>query len=247
MAIVLVHDDCLDYLVGMSPVKTIFVDPPDNIGLKYLDFNDNIDPYDYYNWIELLIQRALCKCKIFWLSYNAKHDVFIKNRLYNLLKHIYPSKEARTFIWRYTFGQYTDRDCPSGYRPILRINAVDATFNMDRIREPSVRMIEGDSRAAGPRIPDDVWEFPRVVGNSAERRSWHPTQHPEALMQRIIKMSCFPNETFVDLCAGTGTSFRAYKTLGHKNVIGVEICKEYCDRIRQENPQIELFKENLPN
>ena len=42
-------------------------------------------------------------------------------------------------------------------------------FNTDEIRVPSQRMLDGDKRAAGPRVPDDVWEIPRLVGNAGER------------------------------------------------------------------------------
>src|SRR5579872_4627516 len=66
----------------------------------------------------------------------------------------------------------------------------------DAIRIPSARMDQGDKRAAGPRVPGDVWDFPRVVGNAKERQPWHPTQHPVALYDRVIKYSCGPGDYF---------------------------------------------------
>jgi DNA modification methylase len=88
------------------------------------------------------------------------------------------------------------------------------------------------------RIPDDVWEFPRVTGNSKERRSWHPTQHPVAVYARILRLSTEPGDTIVDLFGGTGTLFRAnngYGEADRRNAVAVEISKAYCDRIAAEH------------
>jgi site-specific DNA-methyltransferase (adenine-specific) len=99
-------------------------------------------------------------------------------------------------------------------------------------RVESVRQQIGDKRAnPDGRVPDDVWDFPRVVGNAKERRDWHPTQHPEALMRRIINYSCRKDETFLDLFLGTGTSFRVRK----ENVIGIEQSEKYCQEIAKEH------------
>lgn len=88
-----------------------------------------------------------------------------------------------------------------------------------------------DKRSAGPRVPGDVWDFPRVTGNSKERQSWHPTQHPVALYDRIIKFSCGPGDTFLDLFAGSGTCFRAGLLNPNVNIIGIEISPIYVEAL----------------
>src|SRR5690606_29762098 len=133
-----------------------------------------------------VIRRALRVADCFWLSYYWKHDLEIKHRVRNIIKHERPSVSVKTFIWRFTFGQYVDSDCGSGFRFLLRFCKPSAKLRPDSIRVPSRRMELGDARSAGPRVPDDVWEFPRIPGNSKERRAWHPTQHPEDLIRRII-------------------------------------------------------------
>lgn len=219
----LFEGDCLQFLDTIEHVKCIFADPPDNIGLKYDGYIDKRD--DYYAWLTRIIKRSLEKCDIFWLSYHMLHDLevtsVIKSSIYNA--------EYRRIIWRYTFGQYRDGDFASGYRNIVMIKRDGACYYPDAIREPSIRMEIGDKRAAGPRVPDDVWDFPRVVGNSIERCPWHPTQHPVVIYNRIMRYSCIATDTFVDLFAGTGTCFRAN---GGCDVVGCEISPKYCERLR---------------
>ena len=91
----------------------------------------------------------------------------------------------------------------------------------------------GDVRSAGPRVPDDVWDFPRVVGNAKERRSWHPTQHPLALMERIIKFSTKPGDLVLDYFAGTGTTLRACMKLD-RSCVAADIDLNYCNKIVEE-------------
>src|SRR6218665_1344724 len=172
--------DCLHFLQNFqSHVPLIVADPPDNIGLSYEGYRDTKTDDDYYNWLELLFRKALSVTDCLWLSYYWKHDLEIKSRVATIIKRNHPSVKAKTFIWRYTFGQYVDSDCGSGFRFLLRLTKPNAKFRPDSIKVPSRRMELGDPRAAGPRVPDDVWDFPRIVGNSPERRAWHPTQHPE--------------------------------------------------------------------
>lgn len=233
MSPIIYNGDCLDVLSALERVPMIFADPPDNLGLEYAGYKDKKKDDDYYNWIELVVRKALRVCDIFWLSYYWSHDLEIKSRVRNFLKLERPSVSVKTFIWRYTFGQYNDKDCGSGFRFLLRLSKPNAVLYPDNIRVISRRMELGDSRASGPKVPDDVWEFPRVVGNSPERRSWHPTQHPEDLMRRIINFSTKPGDTFVDLFGGTGTSIRA--AFQRRPVI-CEISKQYCEKLKEEHP-----------
>ena len=56
---------------------------------------------------------------IVWVSYYHKHDLKVKAMVHWLLKNIKPSWEARTFIWRFTFGQYRETDCANDYLAIV--------------------------------------------------------------------------------------------------------------------------------
>ena len=236
----LYHADCLELLDSrvLEPVKAIWLDPPDNLGLGYDGYCDKLAPQDYYGWLERLLLRCFLKAQVIWLSFHHSHDLEIKYMVRNILKHRHPSWDAKQFLWIFTFSQYDDHDCAVSHRPILRLTRVEATLYPDAIRVTSERMLLGDSRAAGPRVPDTLWSFPRVVGNSRERRSWHPTQHPEALVQRMMLFSCNSFETWLDCFCGTGTSFRVVSAGGP--VIGCEQSAYYCEQIVKDNPKLEV-------
>jgi DNA methylase len=238
MALTIYNMDAMDYLDGCGKRKCIFMDPPDNLGLEYADAgvlrpSDKVPPLAYYGWLESLILRAMLKADIVWLSYYHKHDLAVSRIIYNVLTQRHPSWVWQRVIWRFTFGQYCDNKLSNGHRPMIVLSAPRSTFHYDRIREPSSRMeIYHDPRAAGPRIPDDVWEFPRVVGNARERRSWHPTQHPEALMRRIMLMCGQP---FTDLFGGSGTALRVARGTSMTDVHSVELSPTYCKHQSTEN------------
>jgi site-specific DNA-methyltransferase (adenine-specific) len=233
----IIHGDCLDWLADCGRYDMIFADPPDNIGLKYEEYKDN-NP-NYYHMIECLMHRAMLKCNVLWISYYWRHDLEFKYIARNLCK----AKvwNAKTFIWRYTFGQHNKSDCGSGFRYLLRLASPVWRPSVEGIRVQSVRQAIGDRRASPQgRVPDDVWcfdtdgvwdEWPRVVGNSEQRRTWHPTQHPEGLMERIVKLS--GAKTVLDCFLGSGTTMRVCQRLG-VDCDGVEIVKSYVEKVKGE-------------
>lgn len=220
----LIHGDCST--LDLPRVKCIIADPPDNLGLAYDGFYDKHPMY--YFWLDNVIKRAMEACDVLWLSYNQIHDHRIA---------IPAGMEHKKIIWMYTFGQYNKHDFGPSYRPILRISRPGTVFYPSAILEESERMRMSDSRAAGLRVPGDVWEFPRVVGNSKERRAWHPTQHPVALYERILRFSCTANDRAMDLFAGSGTCFRAARLTGI-DMTGIEISKVYVEQLLSENSDV---------
>lgn len=233
----IVCGDCLEVLPTLPRAKMIFADPPDNLALKYNGFTDNKHSHDYRCWLGRVFLVGLAHCEIFWLSYYHKYQNAIGNWVDVLLDE---GESWRQFIWRFTFGQHNKHDCGSGYRPILRIMQPQGKLYPDAIRVPSKRQTLYNDKRANPagRVPDDVWEFSRVCGTFKEKRQWHPNQHPEALIERIVKFSTKEGDLVIDMFAGTGTVNRVCKRLG-RSCIGIEISKFYCEKIAEE---IALFE-----
>jgi len=75
------------------------------------------------------------------------------------------------------------------------------------------------------KVPGNVWTFPRVRFKMKEYEN-HPTQKPEALLERIIRVSSNPGDTVLDPFAGSFTTCAVARRLGRKS-IGIEINKEY--------------------
>jgi len=67
----------------------------------------------------------------------------------------------------------------------------------------------------------DVWEIP-VINSQAKERLGYPTQKPEALLERIIKVSSNEGDIVLDPFCGCGTTVAEAERLG-RDWIGIDI------------------------
>ena len=75
------------------------------------------------------------------------------------------------------------------------------------------------------KVPGNVWEFSRVRFKMSEYEN-HPTQKPEALLERIIKASSNKGDIVLDPFAGSFTTSAVAIRLGRIGV-GIELNEEY--------------------
>jgi len=231
----LINMDCMEWLPDMEEIDTIFADPPDNIGLGYDTYKDKHSEEEYVG----LLQRWLCmfvaKAKTIWLSYNAKWTFEIGRIVCALQESHGKTLTVKPCVQTYTFGQHNHHDLGNNHRPLIRFQRAGAPLYPDAIRVPSWRQENGDKRAdPRGRVPGDVFDFTRVTGNSKQRRSWHPTQLNEGLVERCLKLSTPVGGTVLDPFGGTGTTLRVCKTLGMACTL-IELDKHYCDKIAEEH------------
>ena len=71
----------------------------------------------------------------------------------------------------------------------------------------------------------DVWTIPAVHMNE-KKFGYHPTQKPEALLERIIKACSNAGDTVLDPFSGSGTTCYVAKRLNRK-YLGIEKEKKY--------------------
>ncbi len=140
-------------------------------------------------------------------------------------------------VWHYdSSGVQARRLYGSLYEPILFAvkNKSTYTFNTDDIlveaRTGAVRKLI-DYRKATPtvynshKIPGNVWSFSRVRYRMPEYEE-HPSQKPEALLERIIKASSNEGDLVLDPFAGTFTTCAVAARLKRRSV-GIEIDSKY--------------------
>jgi len=88
-----------------------------------------------------------------------------------------------------------------------------------------------------------VWYIPHNIKNRL-----HPTQMPEAVVERILKVASKERDIIMDNFIGSGTTAEACLRL-NRNFIGFEISPEYCKiankRLEQENLQDFIKKEQI--
>jgi DNA modification methylase len=230
----IIHNDCYKYLCKTNQQwDCIFADPPDNLGLKYNTYNDKLSTDSYawmlHDWIYEFIKHA----PIVWLSYNSKWTFEVGYIVCKLLD-FHAELEAKQCIQTFTFGQHNQKDLANCYRPLLRIKKKSTPLYPENIRVKSWRQLHGDKRANPKgRIPGDIFDFPRVTGNSKQRRNWCPTQLHEGLVERCIKLSTPENGTVLDPFGGSGTTLRVCNKI-NRNCTTIEIDEEYCKNIGGE-------------
>lgn len=96
------------------------------------------------------------------------------------------------------------------------------------------RAIQCGEWVVDPLTLDDHFDFTRVTGNSKQRRSYHPTQLNEGLIERCVLLSTAPGDWVVDPFAGTGTTLRVCRKVGRQCTL-IELDPMYCDKIAEEH------------
>ena len=231
----LYNGDCLDVLKDLEDVDTLFADPPDNLDLSYNEYRDRMPDADYIKLLHRWLDAFVLKAKTVWFSYNSRWTFEVGKIVTEVVGLRAGNLEAKPCVQTFTFGQHNQNDLGNNHRPLIRLRWWDAPLFPDAIRVPSWRQENSDKRAdPRGRVPGDVFDFTRVVGNSKQRRPWHPTQLNEGLVERCLKLTTPPGGVVLDPFAGTGTTLRVCKPNGF-NCTLIELDPAYCARIAAEN------------
>jgi DNA modification methylase len=247
----LVVGDCVHALKSLpdKSVDLVFADPPFNIGYSYDICKDKWERDEYLSWIDQWLPelvRILKPNGSMWLMIGDGYVCDYKSKI---------DSQGLTLrnwiIWHYAQCKPTKKRFSHSHCHILYYvsNVDNYTFNLEEIRIPSVGITYLRETRNNPRgkVPNDVWYLhpsessdlfhpehdvwfcPRISGNSKERVD-HPTQKPEALLERIIRVATNPGDLVVDPFAGSGTTLAVAKRLG-RNYWGCELSPRYAKLI----------------
>lgn len=231
------HGDTLDVLPTLADesIDLIFADPPYNIGKKFVDFVDrwpNDEAYAEWcqKWLDICLAKLSPTGSLYVMASTQSMpyiDLYLRDKM-TILSRI---------MWYYdSSGVQAKKYFGSLYEPILHCvkNPKMYTFNSDAI------MIEAktgakrkliDYRKKTPtvyntkKLPGNAWYFPRVRYRMAEYEN-HPSQKPEALLERIIAASSNPGDLILDPFSGTFTTCAVAKKLQRAS-IGIELQETY--------------------
>lgn len=113
--------------------------------------------------------------------------------------------------------------------------------NFPAMKAWHLRPDDARADAAAPLLAEDgdTWAISRLCGTFKEREQWHPCQLPEALLERVVRVSSNPGDLVLDPFAGSGTTLSVASRLGRR-WLGCELSGGYADkaeaRIRRERP-----------
>lgn len=231
-------NDCIDTLKKMKEksVDLIFADPPYNLGKDFGNDSDSwSDKKKYIEWCYIWINecfRVLKDNGTFYLMNSTQNIPYIS--VY-LQEHYYIVNDI---VWAYdSSGVQSKKKYGSLYEPIImavKSEKVKYTFNyQDILVEARTGAKRGliDYRKNPPqpyntkKVPGNVWDFSRVRFKMKEYEN-HPSQKPEALLERIIKASSNKDEIVLDPFGGSFSTSAVAIRLGRR-AISMDINKEY--------------------
>ena len=236
----IINDDIIKGLekIDDSTVDLIFIDPPYNIGKEYA--NEIFDKWECkkeylnwtYSWLKLAIKKLKDTGSIYIMNSTENMpyvDIYLQENNMHILSRI---------IWHYdSSGVQAKKHFGSLYEPIIFAvkNKKNYTFNYEDIMVETVTGFKRnliDYRKIPPqpynkkKVPGNAWYYPRVRYKMKEYVK-HPSQKPEAMLERIIKASSNTGDIVLDLFAGSFSLGQVSKRLDRK-YIGIEKSKEYC-------------------
>jgi len=193
------HGDILECIkdIKTESVDLVFADPPYNIGKDFDGIKDSYDHDEYLDWMEKWINEINRVTK-------KSGTVYLMNSTQNLAymdilcrKHF---EIISRIVWSYdSSGVQAKNFFGSSWEPILHLvkNKKNYTFNSEKIlveAKTGAKRNLIDYRKNPPqpyntkKVPSNVWNIPRVRFKMEEYEN-HPSQKPEALIERIILAS----------------------------------------------------------
>jgi len=236
-----------------SSVDLIVADPPYNLGK---DYGNNRDLKAWHEYEEFTRQWLTQAVRV--LRPTGSMYVFMGVRFISTLFRMMEDELGLVFngwiTWHYTQGMGRKRGFSSRHEDILYFTRGDTfTFNLDDVRIPQKYFRERNNMDGAN--PGDVWQFSHVHYCSAEREQ-HPTQKPEALMERMIRASSNEGDLVLDPFVGSGTTCRVADIL-KRRWMGIDLNPDYiamCERrlcrestqLDSVDPRVDRTPRNLP-
>mgnify|MGYP003110569145 FL=1 len=234
-------------------IDLVIADPPYNLGKNYGN-NVDLKTRDAYRlFTDSWLRAAVRTLKPGGSLYCFMGVKFI-SRLYIMMEEELGLTPQGWITWHYTQGMGRKRGFSPRHEDILWFSkGPEACFNLDEVRVPQKYYRKRNNMAGAN--PGDVWQFSHVHYCASERLP-HPTQKPEALIERIIRASSNTGDMILDPFLGSGTTARVAHILG-RNSIGIDINPDYIamakTRLNQPfsgfdstDPRAERISKDLP-
>jgi len=254
---IIYQGDCKEILKKFPPesVDLIYVDPPffsnksyevvwgNGAELKAFEDRWKGGIMNYVEWMKERIEPMFTVLKksglfVIHLDWHANSyvRVFILDKLFG------ENNFRNEIVWHYRTGNVSEKQLQRKHDTLLVYSKSNKwTFNPIEVKEYYSQMYgpnfkpsfkgrksgkdeHGDFRIS---FIDDVWDISAVFTLSKEHLDY-PTQKPEKLLERIIRMFSNENDLVLDPMMGGGTTLAVAQKLKRK-WIGIDISPLACD------------------
>ena len=253
----IIHGDCLDVLSTIRDgADLIYMDPPfftnrqhENNGISFDDRWEDLE--SYLSWMKIRIsacRQILNPSGTLFLHCDPTASHYLKIVLDSIFCG-HGGDFLNEIVWCYRQGGRSNVKFPKKHDTLFWYSkGSNWKFNADPIRVPYegtggfqtsgkgvTNKATGKTYLPNPKgkVPEDWWDIPALPPMSAERIGY-PTQKPEALLDRIIKVASDEGDVVLDPMCGSGTTIAVAKKL-NRQWVGIDVSE---DAIRMCNERL---------
>ncbi len=244
-----IQGDALEVLkrVPDESVDLVFADPPYNLDKAYNVYEDEKDRRAYLAWCESWLSEYIRVLKptgsLFvlnlprWAMYHAHY----------LNRHLY---FQNWIVWD-ALSEPRGKLMPAHYALLFYTkHPTDFVFNYEELatldarfyclRSACIRQRKARGEDEKEPLTDFWWDIHRI--KHRRDRDYHPCQLPDALMERIIRLTSRPGDVVLDALAGTGTTAVVAARLG-RHYLAIDIDEVYVRITHEKLEQIKTWGE----
>jgi DNA modification methylase len=226
-------------ILPKSSFNLIIADPPYNYGMDFGNDSDKRTDEDYRawttDWILKLPRVATPNASLYiccgW-EYSALYHSALEQAGFSVLNRI---------TWKRDKGRGAKRNWKQNMEDIwfAVCDKKSYTFNLEDVKvrkkvvapykengKPKDWTTDANGEAFRMTHPSNIWTDLTVPFWSMPENTPHPTQKPEALIERILLASSNTGDRVLDLFSGSGTTSVVAKRLG-REFVGIEMNSEY--------------------
>jgi len=247
----IIHGDCIEEMNHLpeNSARLVIADPPYYKVLLAEDWDNSWHNEEAYlawtmQWMDAAMRVLMPGGLLYCFGQPGKRE--------QVMLHLMSQAAAQfefhdLIIWDRVVGYNDRRDSfTPAYEMILVLRkAGEVYFDKDAVREPydkaTIALYAKDKRYKDPdarmkhlqrgKYATNLWRIPSLKGASREKVG-HPSQKPEALIERIILSSSKPGDWVIDPFLGSGTTAVIAEKL-KRNWIGIEKSQEYAELARK--------------
>jgi len=239
------HGDAVEILKQYpdNSIDLVFADPPYNLDKSYNIYNDELESKAYLSWCNAWLQEYIRILKptgsLYLLNlprWSMYHASFLNKRLYFQNWIVWDAlSEPRGKLMPAHYGLlfYTKHptDFTFNYEQFKEIESHQFCLRSSCIRKRKLSGIDNKEPLT------DIWSDIHRLKHRRDR-DYHPCQLPDALLERIIRLSTNEGDIVLDALVGTGTTVVTAARLGRRYV-AIDIDETYVAITREKLRQVE--------
>ena len=226
-----------------NSIDLVFADPPYNLDKPYHSYDDERDNKRYIDWCNAWLSEYVRILKptgsLFVLNlprWTMYHAQFLNRQLYF----------QNWIVWE-ALSEPRGKLMPAHYGLLFYTkHPTNFTFNYDEVsqldaryyclRSSCIRKRKGLGVNDKESLTDFWWNIHRI--KHRRDRDYHPCQLPEALLERIVRLSTNPGDIVLDALCGTGTTPVTALKLGRRYV-AIDIDENYVRITKEKLAEVE--------